>query len=77
MWKPEQRLAAGRNRLLYPIDLNAAWRAAANGQRAGGSQRDLLIALDKCEWIALPKDLPPKSTAHCYFMLRASAFIEK
>ena len=22
-----------------------------------------------CQWQALPKDLPPKSTAHCYFML--------
>jgi transposase len=22
-----------------------------------------------CQWQALPKDLPPKSTAHFYFML--------
>jgi transposase len=22
-----------------------------------------------CQWQALPKDLPPKSTAHSYFML--------
>ena len=22
-----------------------------------------------CQWSALPKDLPPKSTAHHYFML--------
>ena len=22
-----------------------------------------------CQWMALPKDLPPKSTAHSYFML--------
>ena len=22
-----------------------------------------------CQWKALPKDLPPKSTAHAYFML--------
>ena len=22
-----------------------------------------------CQWQALPKDLPSKSTAHCYFML--------
>src|SRR5207248_11114264 len=43
-------------------------RASARGERSRGFERDLLCALD-CQWQALPMDLPPKSTAHSYFML--------
>jgi transposase len=29
----------------------------------------LYVLSTGCQWKALPKDLPPKSTAHHYFML--------
>jgi transposase len=46
-----------------------ARRTAARGLRPRGCERDFLCAFDGCQWAALPKDLPPKSTAHSYFML--------
>jgi transposase len=83
MWKPEHRLAAGRSRLRYPSDLNAAeWALIAalipparrGGRRRTVNVREVLNAIfyvlsTGCQWNALPKDLPPKSTAHFYFML--------
>jgi hypothetical protein len=45
------------------------WRAAAGCQHARGHQRPSLPAVDRCHWLALPKDLPPKSTVHHYFKL--------
>src|SRR6476661_4004196 len=41
-----------------------ARRAQTVGERARGSERDLLRAVD-----ALPKDVPPKSTVHDYLEL--------
>ena len=83
MWKPEHRLAAGRGGLRYPSDLNAAeWTLIAplipparrGGRRRSVNVREVLNAIfyvlsTGCQWKALPKDLPPKSTAHFYFML--------
>ncbi len=83
MWKPEHRLAAGRGGLRYPSDLNAAeWTLIAplipparrGGRRRSVNVREVLNAIfyvlsTGCQWQALPKDLPPKSTAHFYFML--------
>jgi transposase len=43
--------------------------AMARGECSRGSQRNLLRASTGCQWQAPPKDLPPKSTAHSYFML--------
>ena len=83
MWKPEHRRAADRSGLRYPSDLNdAEWALIApfipparrGGRRRSVNVREVLNAIfyvlsTGCQWKALPKDLPPKSTAHYYFML--------
>ena len=83
MWKPEHRLAAERGGLRYPSCLSdAEWALIAPlipPARRGGRKRtivarDVLDAIfyvlaTGCQWRFLPKDLPPKSTAHFYFML--------
>jgi transposase len=83
MWKPEHRCAADRRGLRYPSDLtDAEWRlieraippAKRGGRRREVNVREVLNAIfyvlsTGCQWAALPKDLPPKSTAHYYFML--------
>jgi len=48
--------------------------AKRGGRRRGIDVREVLNAIfyvlsTGCQWKALPKDLPPKSTAHAYFML--------
>ena len=83
MWKPEHRLAADRRRLRYPSDLtDAEWALVASmipPAKRGGRKRtvDVREALNAifyvlatgCQWQALPKDLPPKSTAHSSWTL--------
>ena len=83
MWKPEHRLAANRGGLRYPSDLNdAEWALIARlipparrgGRRRSVNVREVLNAIfyvlsTGCQWKAMPKDLPPRSTAHFYFML--------
>ena len=83
MWKPEHRLAADRRGLRYPSDLtDAEWALVAplippakrGGRKRTVDVREVLNAIfyvlaTGCQWKALPKDLPPKSTAHSYFML--------
>jgi transposase len=83
MWKPKHRVAADRRGLRYPSDLNEAeWSLVASlipparrgGRRRSVDVREVLNAIfyvlaTGCQWKALPKDLPPKSTAHFYFML--------
>src|SRR5665213_2432424 len=83
MWKPEHRHAAERHGLRYPSDLtDAEWALvgamippARHGRRPRDvNVREVLNAVfyvlsTGCQWKALPKDLPPKSTAHYYFML--------
>ena len=83
MWKPEHRQAAKRHGQRYPSDLtDAEWALIAPmiaPARRGGRPRDvnvrevlnaiLYVLSTGCQWQALPKDLPPKSTAHHYFML--------
>src|ERR1051326_4374775 len=83
MWKPEHRRAAARHGLRYPSDLtDAEWvlvepmipPAKRGGRRREVNIREVLNAIfyvlsTGCQWQALPKDLPPKSTAHHYFML--------
>jgi transposase len=83
MWKPEHRLAAQRSGLRYPSDLTDAEWAIAEPMippvRSGGRPRDVnvrevlngifYVLSTGCQWLALPKDLPPKSTVHHYFML--------
>ena len=83
MWKPEHRAAAVRRGLRYPSDLSdAEWALVAplippakrGGRHREVNVREVLNAIcyvlsTGCQWQALPKDLPPKSTAHYYFML--------
>ena len=83
MWKPEHRLTAERLNLRYPSDLSdAEWVLVApmipparrGGRRRSVDVREVLNAIfyvlsTGCQWKAMPKDLPPKSTAHFYFML--------
>ena len=83
MWKPEHRRAAERRGLRYPSDMtDAEWAliepmippAKHGGRPRDVNVREVLNAIfyvlaTGCQWKALPKDLPPKSTAHHYFML--------
>ena len=83
MWKPDHRRAADRRGLRYPSDLSdSEWAliepaippAKRGGRRREVNVREILNAIcyvlsTGCQWQALPKDLPPKSTAHSYFML--------
>ncbi|QND72889.1 IS5 family transposase [Tardiphaga robiniae] len=83
MWKPEHRLTADRRSLRYPSDLSdAEWVLVApmipparrGGRRRLVDVREVLNAIfyvlsTGCQWNAMPKDLPPKSTAHLYFLL--------
>ena len=83
MWTPEHRRAAERRGLRYPSDLTDAEWALIEPMippaRRGGRPRDVnvrevvnaifYVLSTGCQWKALPKDLPPKSTAHYYFML--------
>jgi transposase len=83
MWKPEHRRAADRRGLRYPSDLSGAERALIEAMippaKRGGRPREVdlrevlkaifYVLSTGCQWQALPKDLPPKSTAHYYFTL--------
>jgi transposase len=83
MWKPEHRQAARREILRYPSDLSDAEWALIGPMippgRRGGRPRNvdvrevlnaiLYVLSTGCQWQALPKGLPPKSTAHHYFLL--------
>ena len=83
MWKPEHRRAAERRGLRYPSDLtDAEWGlveplippAKRGGRKRTVDLREVLNAIfyvlsTGCQWKALPKDLPPKSTAWDYLDL--------
>ena len=83
MWTTEHRRFAARKGLRYPSDLtDSEWAliepmiapAKRGGRRRKVNIREVLNAIfyvlsTGCQWQALPKDLPPKSTAHSYFML--------
>src|SRR5687767_8770673 len=83
MWKPEHRRAAGRRGVRYPSDLtDAEWAlvepmippAKHGGRPRKVNVREVLNGLfyvlsTGCQWDAVPKDLPPKSTLYDYFDL--------
>jgi transposase len=83
MWKPEHRRAARRLGLRYPSDLTEGeWAliepmippARRGGRKRSVDVREVLNAIfyvlwTGCQWQALPKDLPPKSTVHDYLDL--------
>jgi transposase len=83
MWTPENRGRYDRSRLRYPSDLTAGeWAlvqalippAKRGSNRRHVDVREIVNALmyilsTGCQWRALPKDLPPRSTVHDYFDL--------
>src|SRR5215467_12575707 len=83
MWTAEHRRFAARKGLRYPSDLtDGEWAliepmippAKRGGRRRKVNIREVLNAIfyvlsTGCQWQALPKDLPPKSTVHHYLML--------
>jgi transposase len=83
MWTVENRRRYDRSKLRYPSDLTEdEWRLVEAlippGKRGGGKRtvniREVLNGLmyilsTGCQWRAIPKDLPPKSTLHDYFDL--------
>ena len=83
MWKPEHRATADRRGLRYESDLtDAEWALVApliRPAKRGGrprtvNVREVLNAIfyvlwTGCQWKALPKDLPPRSTVWEYLDL--------
>jgi transposase len=80
MWTAENRQAYERSGLRYPSDLtDAEWAlveplippAKRGGRRRSVDLREVLngifyVLSTGCQWRALPKDLPPRSTVHEY-----------
>jgi transposase len=80
MWTTENRARYDRKGLRYPSDLtDAEWelvkplipRAKRGGRKREIVVRDVLngilyVLSTACQWRALPKDLPPRSTVHGY-----------
>jgi transposase len=83
MWTVEQRQAHARDGLRYPSDLtDAEWAlvepfippAKRGGRKRTVDVREVLngifyILATGCQWRALPKDLPPRSTVYDYLSL--------
>ena len=83
MWTRENRSLYDRKGLRYPSDLtDPEWALIAPlipPAKRGGRKREvdvreilngiLYVLGTGCQWRALPKDLPPKSTVHNYFTL--------
>ena len=83
MWKAETRRTDDRKGLRYPTDVtDAEWDLArpfvdvaqhGSGRRRRVDLREVLNAVFSvlgtgCQWRALPKDLPPRSTVHDDFV---------
>ena len=83
MWKRENRDDYDRGHLRYPSDLtDAEWAHVAPvippAKRGGNKRRVdvrevvnglMYILSTGCQWRAIPKDLPPRSTLYDYFDL--------
>ena len=83
MWTPENRPKYDRSKLRYPSDLtDEEWSiigpmiplAKRGGNKRTVDERAVLngvmyILSTGCQWAALPKDLPPRSTVNDYFCL--------
>jgi transposase len=83
MWKPEHRQAADRKGLRYDSDMtDEEWALVValiapskrGGRPRGVNVREVLNAIfyvlwTGCQWKALPRDFPPRSTVHWYFTL--------
>ena len=83
MWTNKNRARYDRGKLRYPSDLSdGEWKLIEPmippGKSGGGKRTVIMrevvnglmyILSTGCQWRALPKDLPPKSTVHDYFDL--------
>jgi transposase len=83
MWTTENRGRYNRSKLRYPSDLtDEEWKLVEPlippGKRGGGKRAVIMrevvnglmyILSTGCQWSAIPKDLPPKSTVYDYFDL--------
>lgn len=83
MWTQENRHRYDRSKLRYPSDLtDEEWSHLAPlipPAKRGGAKRTvdvrevanglMYILGTGCQWRAIPKDLPPRSTLHGYFEL--------
>src|ERR1700704_6503513 len=85
MWTKENRGHYDRSRLRYPSDLTdeewALVEPLIAPAKRGGNKRTvdvrevvnglMYVLSTGCQWRAIPKDLPPRSTVHDYFDLWA------
>jgi transposase len=85
MWTKENRGRYDRSRLRYPSDLTeeewALVEPLITPAKGGGNKRTvdvrevvnglMYVLSTGCQWRAIPKDLPPRSTVHDYFDLWA------
>src|SRR4051812_18577722 len=83
MWTIENRARYDRSKLRYPSDLtDEEWSHVGpliGPAKHGGNKRTvnvrevvnglMYILSTGCQWRAIPKDLPPRSTVHGYFDL--------
>ena len=83
MWTSKNRARYDRSRLRYPSDLtNEEWAqvgplippAKGGGNKRTVNLREIVNGLmyvlsTGCQWRAIPKDLPPRSTVYDYFDL--------
>jgi transposase len=81
MWTVENRARYDRSRLRYPSDLTdeewALIKMEIPPARRGGNKRTvdvrevvnglMYVLSTGCQWRAIPKDLPPRSTVNYYF----------
>ena len=81
MWTKENRGSYDRSRLRYPSDLtDEEWALVVceiPPAKRGGNKRTvdlrevvnglMYVLSTGCQWRAIPKDLPPRSTVHDYF----------
>jgi transposase len=83
MWTTQNRARYDRSRLRYPSDVtDEEWRLIEPlipPRKPGGDKRTVIVRevvnglmyvlSTGCQWRAIPKDLPPKSTVYDYFDL--------
>jgi transposase len=83
MWTSQNRGRYDRSKLRYPSDLtDDEWELVEPlippGKTGGGKRRVIMrevvnglmyVLSTGCQWRAIPKDLPPKSSVHGYFDL--------
>ena len=83
MWTDKNRGRYDRSKLRYPSDLtDDEWKLVEplipRGKTGGGKRRVVMrevvnglmyVLSTGCQWRAVPKDLPPKSTIYDYFDL--------